>query len=364
MGEQRTGRVLVNVPRLNMPGGVANYYQAIKPHLSAHADYFEIGAEAHEGGLWTRIRRLIGDFLSFRRLVASGQYQLVHLNPSLLPASTLRDGLFLLIAKAYGIPVLVFFRGWDPDFALRIRRYFPGPFRIVFRRADSLIVLAEEFKQQLGDLGIHSPIYIETTVVEDSVFLPANEASPAVKTADSCYSILYLSRLVKGKGLELVIEAFAGLQEACPTWRLLIAGDGAAASSARALVNERRISNVEFLGHVGGEAKRQAYKRSHIFCFPTFYGEGMPNAVLEAMGHGLPVVTRPVGGLADFFEDGRMGHISAAGDPATFTQLLQDLAENDDKRGEMGAYNRRYAQGRFAAARVAKRLIDVYASLL
>jgi glycosyltransferase involved in cell wall biosynthesis len=87
----------------------------------------------------------------------------------------------------------------------------------------------------------------------------------------------------------------------------------------------------------------------------------MPNAVLEAMAFGLPVVTRSVGGMKDFFEDGKMGFITESRDPAVFAEFLARLGADSVLRTSMGRYNRAYARGRFAASVVAARLLEIYA---
>jgi glycosyltransferase involved in cell wall biosynthesis len=117
---------------------------------------------------------------------------------------------------------------------------------------------------------------------------------------------------------------------------------------------------VTFPGDLRGDAKRRVFETADVFCFPTSYGEGMPNAVLEAMACGLPVVTRPVGGLADLFEDGRMGFSTTSRDPAVLAGLLARLVQSPARRLEMGAYNRDYAFRRFRASVVAARLAAIY----
>jgi glycosyltransferase involved in cell wall biosynthesis len=89
----------------------------------------------------------------------------------------------------------------------------------------------------------------------------------------------------------------------------------------------------------------------------------MPNAVLEAMAFGLPVVTRAVGGIRDFFEDGRMGFVTESRDPAVFAGFLARLVADPALRASMGRYNREYARGRFAASVVAARLLEIYAQV-
>jgi glycosyltransferase involved in cell wall biosynthesis len=58
---------------------------------------------------------------------------------------------------------------------------------------------------------------------------------------------------------------------------------------------------------VRGAAKKELLMSHHLLCFPTQYGEGMPNSMLEAMASGMAVMTCPIGGIRDFFEEPEMG---------------------------------------------------------
>lgn len=82
----------------------------------------------------------------------------------------------------------------------------------------------------------------------------------------------------------------------------------------------------------------------------------MPTSVLEAMAFGLPVVTRPVGGLVDFFEDGKMGYLVESLDATDFAEKVLDLIEGIDKARAMSVYNWGYARQHFLASKVAKEL--------
>jgi glycosyltransferase involved in cell wall biosynthesis len=169
-----------------------------------------------------------------------------------------------------------------------------------------------------------------------------------------------LSRLDEGKGLSESIKSFAVLKRARPTATLKIAGEGPERKLAERLAKELKLADVEFLGHVEGDDKRQILLASDIFLFPTFLTEGMPTVVLEAMAYGLPVVTRPVAGLQDFFENERMGFMTESRNPDDFGQLLTNLAGDRDLRRRIGDYNRAYAQRHFSASAVAGNLTDIY----
>ncbi len=85
---------------------------------------------------------------------------------------------------------------------------------------------------------------------------------------------------------------------------------------------------------------------------------------MEAMAFGLPVITRPVGGLNDFFEDGKMGFIVETLEPRAFADALEKLIEQPETCNKMGRHNREYTRGRFAASHVAKRIYRIHEDIL
>lgn len=354
-------RVLITVPRLRVPGGVSNYYRVIRPHLDKDKIYFEIGSIPGDSGPFRRVWRLAVDYARFHRDLLHGQFDLVHLNPSMNLYAVLRDAVFLLIALAHRKKVLVFYRGWHPSAEAIVRRRFRLLFRAIYGRAQATIVLASEFKETLLELGVPGPFFIETTIVEDEIFSTPPSAN-AHAARSSGFRVLFLSRLDAGKGLPEALDAYALLRAAVPDATLDIAGDGPVREQAEREVRTRGLQGVHFLGHVSGSEKRSALAQTDVYLF-TSHAEGMPNSVLEAMAHGLPVVTRPVGGLRDFFADGVMGYSVDSTDPAEFARRLAQLAADPALRETMGLYNRDYARRRFAASVVATRLLAIYDTL-
>ena len=114
------------------------------------------------------------------------------------------------------------------------------------------------------------------------------------------------------------------------------------------------------------------YAEADAFCFLS-YTEGMPNAVLEAMAMGLPLVSSAAGGLRDILEHGVSGYLihydrcAETGHrfPAEeVADRIEELAIDFEARFQMADYNRTYARERFAAARVAARLESIYHEML
>ena len=81
----------------------------------------------------------------------------------------------------------------------------------------------------------------------------------------------------------------------------------------------------------------------------------MSSVVLEAMAYGLPVVSRAVGGVVDFFQSPRMGALTDSTDPAEFATLIEGFVDRD-QRLEAGRFNMEFAARFFTAPAVARRL--------
>lgn len=355
--------VLITIPDLEMPGGVAHYYAALQAQFTTDVTYATVGSRAAGRGHGGVFLRSVRDCWHFYRQLKRHGAGLVHLNPSLGHKALLRDGLLLLLAKLLGRRVVVFLRGWDCQCERAIRHRYLSLLRLVYFRADAFIVLATRFKSVLRDFGCDKPIYVETTIVADEVFSRAQVNSVRRKPGPGHLNILFLSRVERAKGIYEAIDAFTIVKDRHPGLTMTIAGEGSEYETAVEYVKTEGIAGVQFLGWVCGEEKHKAFAGADIYLFPT-HGEGMPNSVLEAMAYGIPIVTRPVGGVADFFEDGKMGYVTESMEPQVFAQHLETLVRNRELRDRMGRYNRQYAWDHFRASAAAERLRHIYEEVL
>lgn len=137
--------------------------------------------------------------------------------------------------------------------------------------------------------------------------------------------------------------------EAC----MYVVGSGKELRAVETLT--RSMNGIKLLGAKFGEELANCYKDSDIYLLPT-HGEGMPTSVLEAMAFGLPVITRPVGGLKDFFEDGKMGYLIEDFDTNEYIEKIVQLMRNEKLYESISSYNYNYAQHRFLASKVARQL--------
>ena len=363
-------KVLITVPAHTTRGGVTSYYTTLREHLSEETQFFVVGdrflGTPDSENVVRRIIRLLMDYFHFVAIMCRGVPDIVHINPSFKSWSLIRDGLFLLLAKAFGSKVLVFFRGWDKACADSLHRHrrWLWLFRSTYFRADACIVLAGAFREQLIEMGYSKAIYCETTIVDNTCFEDSPALSLSRDNAGKPFSILFLGRVEKEKGVLVAVEAYAKLAELYPCVSLVVAGDGSALAEAKSWVACRQIPNVAFPGFVQDEQKREAFQQAACYIFPSYYGEGMPNSVLEAMAYGLPIVTTPVGGIKDFFEDSQMGFLVDSLEPKVFAEKLELLLNNPELGRRIGLFNRTFAHEEFAASKVSRRLQAIYSQLL
>ncbi len=363
--KENRNKIILTTPALSDQGGVASYINSVLPFLTNRHDIhcFEIGGTKGKNGIF----HPIVDQTGFHRLITSKQFDICHVNPSLNVKSFIRDGLFVWQAKRKGLPVFVFFHGWRKDFEQKVAGKYLPFFRNTFGRADAFIVLANEFKEVLRQWGVRQPIFLGTTTVEEGLLngFSIEDKIRRIRQAEKI-KILFLSRLEREKGVFETVDAVSDLSAQGYQVVLSIAGDGSVMAELRQYISTKKLpeNTIHLLGYVQGSEKKAAFADNHIYCFPTRYGEGLPTSVVEAMAFGMPVVTCPVGGIADFFEDGVMGYLWKRGEPESLAELLKNLIGARGKITEFGRCNHIYAKENFMASRAAESLGSIYNRIL
>ena len=358
-------KILITHPDFKNSGGVSNYYKQLQGKFSMPVQHFMIGKRPEERNSFSRISRMFADYWRFVKCLKGDNVVLVHINPSLDPQSFIRDGIFALLAKVNKKKVVVFFHGWTKPFEAHIERYCLWMFRLLFGNSDAFIVLSDKFKKTFQKWGVTQPIYTEVTVIDEDDLI-GFDIKDALRKRQSSekWRILFLSRITRRKGIYETVQAVSLLQAKYPMIELIIAGDGNELENVKSFVHSHGIANITFVGYVRGEEKRRVFEKSQVLCLPTKHGEGLPVSVVEAMAFGLPVVIRPVGGIADFFQNGEHGFISDSLIPNVFAGLIERLLVDKNLYERIALYNYQYAQSHFLASAAVLRLEMIYAKLL
>jgi glycosyltransferase involved in cell wall biosynthesis len=359
-------RVLLFAPEPSLGGGVAAFDELFRSRLSATVQVEQFLA-GRRRGILGRLLRALMPFYDATRLAGrliTRRYDVYHLNPSLNSRAALRDGLFLIVLGFFRRrQVLVFMRGWDVQLYQRIARSatLRFLFKAVYGRAARILILASPFAEDLAMLGIkRDRIHTFSTMFDGELIRGATRMRD-----DDQILVVFLARFIATKGIYELLEAFRHLSQRSARISLVMAGDGPELDGVRAWCIRHNLQHrIDLPGYVGGPEKAQLLANADIFVLPTYHGEGCPNALLEALGAGLPVIVTSVGGIADIVQHGVNGLIVPPGDSKAIAESIELLADDAGLRRDIGDRNRDVAWQKYEARRVTQRLESHYRALL
>jgi len=175
--------------------------------------------------------------------------------------------------------------------------------------------------------------------------------------------IVYVGRIVPGKGVDVLLEAFARLthHDDLGDIELHIAGDGDDPDYvARLSERARQISpNIRFLGEQTADDVRRLLSSALFSVVPSIWYENLPNAMLESLAAGTPVAASDVGSMCDVLEGSAAGFLFTPGDAADLADRLADALSRPEELKRMSVAARRLAETRYAPATHLTSLIDV-----
>jgi glycosyltransferase involved in cell wall biosynthesis len=170
--------------------------------------------------------------------------------------------------------------------------------------------------------------------------------------------ILTVGRLVEKKGHDTLIRSAALLRDRGVDFTLRIAGEGVEWPRLQRLVHELGASgHVMFLGPLSPAEVGEEYEAATAFalaCRTLSNGDrdGLPNAVLEAMVRGLPIVSTSQAGVAEAIERERSGLLVEPDDPAALADALERVLTDPGYATELGQGARAAVRGRFDRVRL------------
>jgi glycosyltransferase involved in cell wall biosynthesis len=249
-----------------------------------------------------------------------------------------------LILHAHGAQFDSFFLGLPGIFQKRLSK--------VVQEADELIVLSSQWQEfysrNLGRSREKISVLINPTQPPDA--LPDRGHHERVQ-------FLFMGRMGTRKGTFELLEAFAALPtEARQRARLVFAGDG--------MVEELRTaaravgSDVAVHSWLSAEDRDKLLGASDVLVLPS-RAEGVPMAILEAMSHGIPVITTPVGGIPDVVTDMKEGLFIGVGDQTALTAAMTRLIDDPELRCMLGSGARARAES-LSITHYAERLMKLY----
>lgn len=309
-----------------------------------------------ESGL-RRIWQVLIDLISrahyknLRAYLACSHYDLLHV-------FTPDTGAMLMIraGKEAGIPVLYHEMGTphylpalDPHYK-RLEKVLP----LCSEFAALSPILARQWSERFPFL---SSVSVLPLLTHDSETLRL----PAKRNGKNETIFGYAARIEAGKGPFVLAEALARLRQSRDDVLVRLAGIGPAMQEVKVRVRELKLNGSwEFVGSYDGAIGCSAFMRTlDVFVLPSF-AEGTSNSVIEAMAHGLPIITTNVGGSPDLLTPDT-GILIPPGDSAALADAMHCLASDAALRTRMGQAARDRYLKLFAPDAVLSMLVTTYA---
>ncbi len=177
-------------------------------------------------------------------------------------------------------------------------------------------------------------------------YMPVSITNPVI--------VVSSGRLASQKGFEYLIDAAVEVLKNHPHVYFFLAGRGKQAKQLQARINRKGISrNFILLGFL--DDIHPLLKIADIYVSSSLY-EGMPNSVLEAMLHGLPIVSTNVNGINELVENGENGWLVEPGNAKQIAQSLTDLIVNKEKRELFGSKGAQLVEREFTTKRMINQL--------
>lgn len=172
--------------------------------------------------------------------------------------------------------------------------------------------------------------------------------------------VLFVGRLVREKGVQVLLDAAPKILAAYPNTRFLLIGTGYYLEDLKQQAHHLGISNrVNFLGYVSDNDLLRMFKIADVVCIPSLY-EPFGIVALEGMAAKVPVVTSDAGGLTDFVEHYTTGITTYAGDSGSLTWGILEVLRNPElaKRLSEDAFEK--VRNIYNWKVIAKRTLELY----
>lgn len=224
----------------------------------------------------------------------------------------------------------------------------------------TLIFQNKEDKKLFADLGISSHArvkFLKGSGVNLTEF-KGNAHSPE----GSPLRVIFAGRMVKDKGVKDLIEAAEILR---PKYqgKVEFVLCGSLTSNSHAVTEEELNilcdgEYIRYLGYCKDIAVQM--ERSDIMCFPSYYREGVPKALLDASAAGLPIITCDTVGCKDTVIEGVNGFMVDPQSPQQVAEKLDILLSEEGLRRRMGQESRKIAEREYDVKKIADSHIEIY----
>jgi glycosyltransferase involved in cell wall biosynthesis len=340
-------KILMGIPAPWLKGGPPTHLPLLVEYLEKETEFeiktFYFGSQKRGGreSFLKKIFQTLKTLLKFVHLIVIFRPHVIHLNSAFDRTSLLRDIPFSLISKLARRPLLFKVHGSHNELLHTKNYILVFLIRIYFWGATKIGVLSELEKEEFIE---HFGNAFKLIVVKNIVKGTDNRLLKKEKI-NTKFDGLFVSRIEKGKGLEDLLEALQYVIKINPSFILAIAGDGKDLKQSKRLAEELNIqSNIEWLGYIQNNELKNIYAQSKIFVFTSHFPEGMPMSMVEALLHGMPIITTKTRFAISYLKEEENVLFIESHQPKQIAEKIIYLMNNIEIQNKMRKENNQFVQ--------------------
>lgn len=230
-------------------------------------------------------------------------------------------------------------------------------YREAVRRARAVFVFNSDDRGDMIDLGIVSPTQKVITVPGSGIDLERFSEQPLPR---SHITFLLIARLLRDKGIYEFAEAARKITVDYPDCDFKILGHIDAENPTGLTAEEcESLSRQYPVRFIPGTSDVRPYLAgASVFVLPSYYREGLPRTLLEAMATGRPVITTDMPGCREPVEEGKNGFIVPPRSTEALVEAMSRLVENPELIAEFGKRSRKLAESIYDVRKVNRLLLE------
>lgn len=306
----------------------------------------------HLGVIWY-VPILILNSLRLLALIRKSGIDVLHVNDLYNMAGVVIKKIFPRLKVVYHVRLL------PSSYSGKLYRIWAA---LILKYADCVICVSQSVQNNFSA----SP---KVTTISDAIDPAPGPSSRPVRRGDETVDILYLANYAPGKGHDDAIRAFAGALRQNSSLRLLMAGGDLGLKknqkylkSLMSLAARENVADkIRFMGFVRDTGS--LFGNADIF-LNFSRSESFSLTCLEALAHGVPVISTDSGGPAELFESGVSGILVPVGDVKAMTDAIVRVSSDRALRQQLGTRGRLHAQQKFSLRASAEQLRKVYFNVL
>ena len=334
--------VLVTISLDNMAGGLEKNFILLANHFA------QTGKEVHlitfdlpEASAYYELDSKV----SWHRIARTQPHQKISFNQRLLLLSRFRKCLKrlsdpIVICFHHGILARVFFASFGLRLAIICsERNSLGLYKHIVKSKKwslsfLLLTLTKRITVQFASYLADYPFWLQRkiVVIPNPIFQSKSVSATKKMMVKGRCAVLHVGRLCDQKNQALLVHAFADISKENPLWDLYLVGEGGSRRKLESIISCRGLTGRVFLLGARDDVP-DLLRRCNIFCMPSKW-EGFPNALAEAMAHGLPCIgLKTTPGVNNLITDGESGILC---DEAGLAAALHQLMRTPELRSLLG----------------------------